>query len=125
GVAEIVVQRGKNEALSTEDFVFTKAVICQFCIVLYVKSNSFLILGCNQESSDTNKLEFIQSNDLNAQKSVDDVDGKEQCLWKHTEASVNLNEPINEDLASIPLQIFLMHHIVGVGLSSWLQFAKV
>src|SRR5690606_16897820 len=125
GVAEVVVQRGEDEALSTKDFLFSKAIVGKPGIVLYMKSHGLFILGGNQESSNADELELVETNDLVAKETIDNVDSEEKGLGQHGEPLVNLNEPVNENLTSIPLQIALEVHIIRVWLGSGLELAEI
>src|SRR5690242_21822230 len=68
GVAQIIVQSGKNKALSTEDLLLGEAIIGNMAEVLDVGGKDLLVFGGNEHGGDTNQLKAVELANLAAKE---------------------------------------------------------
>lgn len=80
-----------------------------------VRGEDFLVLGRDEHGSNTNQLDAIKLNNLLGQEAINNVDSQEQCLWQKVKAGMDLDEPVNQDAARLPLQLILVVHVVRIG----------
>lgn len=104
----------EDEALGGKDLRLGEAIVRDVLEIADVRGQDFLVLGRNKHGGNTNQLDAIELNDLLRQEAINDVDGQEQCLGQKVEASVDLDEPVNQNAARLPLQLVLMVHVVRV-----------
>lgn len=114
GVAKVVVEGRQDEALRAEDLGLSEAIIGDVAEIGDVRGENLLILGGNEHCGNTDKLKTIELDDLCTQETIDDVDGKEQRLGQQVESSMDLNEPVDENTASLPLEVVLVVHVLRV-----------
>ena len=125
GVAKVVVKGRQDKALRTEDLGLSEAIIGDVTEVGDVRGENLLVLGGNEHGGDTDKLKTIELDDLCTQETIDDVDGKEERLGQQVEAGMDLNEPVDENAASLPLKVVLVIHVLGVRHRLAFEVAKV
>lgn len=125
GIAQVVLECLQSVSFSTEDFVDSEAIISNMNEIADVRRQDLLVLGGDEHGSDTNQLKLVQGDNLYRQEAIDNVDGKEESLGQQPEPSVNLNQPVDEDASHLPLEVFLVLHIVGVGHGRLLQLLVV
>jgi hypothetical protein len=64
GVAQVVIESSKDEALSAENLLLGEAVVGDVTEVLDVRGQNLFVLGCDEHGSDTNQLETVELDDL-------------------------------------------------------------
>ncbi|KAI6754304.1 hypothetical protein HG530_012818 [Fusarium avenaceum] len=97
GVAKIVVECAKDESLSAEDLSFTETVVGDALEVLDVRRKDLLL------------------DDLLGQEAVNNINGEEKGLREEMKACVDLNEPVNQNTTSLPLEVVLvLEDFVGI-----------
>lgn len=124
-VAQVVVECGKNVTLGAEDLLLSESIVGDMTEVLNVWRQDLLVLGRNEHGSDTNELETVELDNLCGQEAVEDVDSKEESLWQEVETGVNLDQPIDKDTTHLPLQIFLVLHVLWVWQGGLLKLLQV
>lgn len=125
GIAQVVVESGEDESLGFEDLLFGEAVIRDMLEVLHVGREDFFVFRSDEHGSDADELKLLELDDAGGKEAVDDVDGEKNGFWQKVESSVNLNQPIDENTAQVPLQVVLMLHVVGVGHGSLFQYLEM
>ena len=88
-----------------------------------MRRDDLFVFRRDEQGGDTNELKLIQLNNLAGQEAVDDVDGKIECLGEQLESLVDLDEPIVEDIAIVPVDMVLMVHVFRIGYGGLFEFA--
>jgi len=65
--------------------------------LFYGRRVDFLILRCNEKSSNSQKLNLVFLNaHADTEEPVDQIDSNEQCLGEESKLHMHLNDPINQ-----------------------------
>lgn len=115
GVVESKVQDLEDITFRLEDFLVRVSTVGHVDEVLDRRSHDFFVLGSDEHGRQADELELLERDDPEREEAINDVDGKEKRLGKEAELVVDLDEPVNENAAHLPLQVLLVVHVVRVG----------
>ena len=96
-VTQLPVQTREHEGLSLLDLLSGVSLIDHEHHLGHGWRIDLLVLGSNEEGGSTDELKLADGDDLNAEETIDNVDGKEQGLREQVETLVDLDEPVKEN----------------------------
>ena len=114
-MADLEVERLEHDTLALEDLVSAVTLPSHGNELVDRRRKNFLVLRRNEHGGDTNELEFHQGNDAFCQEAVDDVDGDPERFREQVVAQVYLEQPVDQGLPHLPVDLSLTLHVVRVG----------
>lgn len=121
GVAQVKFERGQDVFLGREDLFIRVTPIGHEQEVGDGRADDLFVLGGDEETGETDELEFGKRDDSGREESVDEVDSEEEGLGKETELVMHLDEPVCEETPHLPFQMGLLIHVLDVGHAAVLQ----
>lgn len=70
-----------------------------------------LVLGGDEHGSASDELKLVALNRAQRQEAINNIDREEKSLLVKLELEVNLNEPVDEDLAHLGVDVGLHAHV--------------
>lgn len=121
GVAQVEFERGQDVFLGREDLFIRVTPIGHKQEVGDGRADDLFVLGGDEETGETDELEFGERDDSGREESVDEVDSEEEGLGEETELVMHFDEPVGEETSHLPLEMRLLIHVLDVGHAAVLQ----
>ena len=115
----------KNVAFHVQDLRPFVGVFGYIDEVLHRGRVNFLVLGRDEERCHADELSDVFFNSDHAEVTVDQVDGNEQSFGEQLEFAVDVDEPVNQDCATLLIHVGLALHVGRVGLGFALRVLHV
>ena len=101
----------QNRFLHLEDLLLRVGIVSDKNEVSELGDVDLLVLGRQEQSGHSNKLEPCSHDLCLFQITIDYVDGKKECLWLQLEAQVHLNDPIDKNATHLLIDVDLHAHV--------------